>query len=792
MANIAGTLIPDLIIPGSNLADGQLIPDLTSDDIIDGFDGDDVIASSSGNDNVRGGNDDDLIFGNAGDDTLEGNSGNDTVLAGRDDDLVFGADGNDLLFGNRGRDTIRGGIGDDTIFGGKDNDLIQGEAGDDVLYGDLGSDIYNGGGGDDTFVIARRANALDAASTGGAFEQDADIFQDFRQQGDDVIRLEGGMTFTDLEFTDQTDNGVPTGNAIIRDAGGTGNFLAVVEGRTAAELAANPDWFVTNPPTTPGGTPGTTDLSVTKTVELANDLDMDGQFDPGDTVQYTIEVGNTGPANATAVQLTDALPTGVTFISDSATSGDYDENSGVWTVGNVNNGGFQTLTVQATIDAAATGTITNTAAGLTGAETDPNAANNTASVPFTVGSSAGTTDTTAPTAAELVNGEAIVANQVGTTGFTVQATDDTGVTGYSVSSVLLNGTTALANTVGIDATTGEIEILDAANLTAGNYLDVEVTAQDTAGNTSTGTIRVFGTINDAVNSANSFVGDGTDQSFDDTNADTVLVAAGNHAGTTIGKSVTLRGQNAGISGTGSRAAESTIGTTLTVAGAAGVTVDGFEFTGADNVVINDASNPLITNNVFDSTGTAINVMGGSAQITDNSIETSGDATMDAIVADGAVTGLIITSNAIDGTAGTGSGIELGGATAGTLTNITVSNNDILVEGTANTDGGITLSDAEGYANLVVSQNRVTSTGVDTGALTIVAATVLDANQANVTGNFFVDTNGAAAGDNQYSILNAGVGTATLTANGNFATLGGLPLDIANIGANGDGTDGVTV
>ena len=255
MANITGTLIPDLILPNAVLQ-GEILPDLAGDDIIDVLDADDVVTAAAGNDSVVGGNGNDLIFGNSGNDTLEGNSGNDTLSAGRDDDLVFGGEGDDWMFGNRGQDNIRGGLGDDTIFGGRDNDLIQGEEGNDVLYGDLGADTVNGGGGDDTFVVARRADALDAASTGGAFEQDADVFQDFRQQGNDVIRLEGGMTFADLQFTDQTVNGVPTGNAVIRDAGGTGNFLAVVQGRTAAELAANPDWFVTDTPTPPTPTPG--------------------------------------------------------------------------------------------------------------------------------------------------------------------------------------------------------------------------------------------------------------------------------------------------------------------------------------------------------------------------------------------------------------------------------------------------------------------------------------------------------------------------------------------------------
>lgn len=804
MANITGTLIPDLIIPGSNLANGQLIPDLLDDDIIESLDGDDVIAALSGNDRVSGGNDDDLIFGNSGDDTLEGNSGNDTLFAGQDNDLVFGADGNDLLFGNRGQDNIRGGIGDDTIFGGKDNDLIQGEEGNDVLHGDLGADTVNGGGGDDTFVVARRADALDAASTGGAFEQDADVFQDFREQGNDVIRLEGGLTFADLQFTDQTVNGVFTGNAIIRDGGGTGNFLAVVEGHKAATLAANPQWFVTDPPTPPTGTPGTTDLSVTKTVTLANDVDMDGQFDPGDTVQYSVQVNNAGPANATGVQLTETLPTGVTFVSDSATSGTYDNSTGIWTVGNVNNGGSQTLTVQATIDAGATGTITNTVTGLTGAQTDPNAANNTASAPFIV-SVAGDGDTEDPSTPELVDGETIVVQQNGATGFFVQATDNAGTPTYSVTGTTRNGSTVLTNVVDVNSTTGELTVLDASQFNGSDFLDVEITATDAAGNTTAGTIRIFANINEAVNSVNSKIGDGMDDSFGDTAVDTVLVGPGNFGTSTISKSVTLRGANSGVDGdSSSRGDESEIAGLVSFVGSpTNVTIDGFEFNGSGRIDGSNAGNGLtIENNVFDgSMDDAIEIFPGAGTlitnvaIRNNLIQNTLEEGIDVhrisglisgntlenidiggfeegIILNGNVNGLVVSDN--DLTNIEGSGILL---TGGAANGLTIQNNriDMANQGNFPVDGGIDVV-ADGHTNLMISGNAVTNT--NNGALYVEGV----GNPVTANGNIFDDADATADGMAPASIFNDDPMQSVFSIGNTLAN--SVPIGAGNIAGGG--------
>ena len=87
---------------------------------------------------------------------------------------------------------------------------------------------------------------------------------------------------------------------------------------------------------------------------------------------YTISVTNFGPSSASAVVVTDALPTGVTFVS---ASGGGINNSGVvnWSLGTLTNG--QTSNVTVTVTAPASGSLSNVATVSTPTG-DPNLTNN--------------------------------------------------------------------------------------------------------------------------------------------------------------------------------------------------------------------------------------------------------------------------------------------------------------------------------------------------------------------------------------------------------------------------------
>src|SRR5262249_31767736 len=112
------------------------------------------------------------------------------------------------------------------------------------------------------------------------------------------------------------------------------------------------------------------DLQVTKTVDRATP-------NVGDLVHYTITVTDNGPDPATTVTVNDLLPADVSFISDSASVGAYDPTSGVWTVGTVNAGAPQTLTVTARVIAPDAGV--NTASIGHSDVFDPNPNNNSGS-----------------------------------------------------------------------------------------------------------------------------------------------------------------------------------------------------------------------------------------------------------------------------------------------------------------------------------------------------------------------------------------------------------------------------
>ena len=82
-------------------------------------------------------------------------------------------------------------MGNDSIYGDLGNDTLLGCEGNDILFGGLGNDSLIGGLGNDIFVIG--------------FNQGFDIVSDF-VKGQDFIGLSGGVSFNQLEITQNNNN----------------------------------------------------------------------------------------------------------------------------------------------------------------------------------------------------------------------------------------------------------------------------------------------------------------------------------------------------------------------------------------------------------------------------------------------------------------------------------------------------------------------------------------------------------------------------------------------------------
>jgi len=97
----------------------------------------------------------------------------------------------------------------------------------------------------------------------------------------------------------------------------------------------------------------------------------------GQQIVYTVAARNNGPDGATGVTVTDVLPSGLLYVSSSASVGTYDPANGVWTIGALADGATATLHVS--VVAERLGTIVNTASKSAETQTDPNLGNDVSS-----------------------------------------------------------------------------------------------------------------------------------------------------------------------------------------------------------------------------------------------------------------------------------------------------------------------------------------------------------------------------------------------------------------------------
>ncbi|MEG3972513.1 Ig-like domain-containing protein, partial [Microcoleus sp. T2B6] len=186
------------------------------EDTLYGDEGSDIILGESGNDLIFGGKGNDFLHGREGTDIIYGNKDDDFIDGGKDNDTLYGGKGNDILLGSQGDDNLFGQQGNDTICGGEGNDLINGDEGADILGGCAGNDTMHGGADNDTLTGGKGNDLLDGGMgndslIGGSGNdifalkagQGFDIIADFTL-GQDLIGLSGGLSFGQLEITQNT------------------------------------------------------------------------------------------------------------------------------------------------------------------------------------------------------------------------------------------------------------------------------------------------------------------------------------------------------------------------------------------------------------------------------------------------------------------------------------------------------------------------------------------------------------------------------------------------------------
>ncbi len=112
------------------------------------------------------------------------------------------------------------------------------------------------------------------------------------------------------------------------------------------------------------------DVSVTAALDTV-------QASLGDTVEVTVVAANAGPFPARGLEVQDTIPTALSFVSSRATTGSYDDATGVWTIGDLSAGAADTLVIRMEVSDGTPALVGNIAESLgLVTEVDPNVVNN--------------------------------------------------------------------------------------------------------------------------------------------------------------------------------------------------------------------------------------------------------------------------------------------------------------------------------------------------------------------------------------------------------------------------------
>lgn len=116
------------------------------------------------------------------------------------------------------------------------------------------------------------------------------------------------------------------------------------------------------------------DIQVVKTADQVNPLE-------NETVNFTITVTNDGPENATELDINETIPSGLTLVQATPSTGTYNQLTNIWAIGSLASGSSATLSLETTVNSGVSqDQIVNTAFvnGLN--QFDPTSSNDSSSV----------------------------------------------------------------------------------------------------------------------------------------------------------------------------------------------------------------------------------------------------------------------------------------------------------------------------------------------------------------------------------------------------------------------------